>query len=216
MKLVIDPSERWLILGKTGSGKTEWAKYMLRIVSQKMPVVIIDPKRYWLGKFPQWEKDRRMPGTVDKPHLVEKFNLKFRVQCLQTREKDDPKLEALCREVLKRGNIFIYFDETANIATATHVPDFIEDLWKMGRAKAVGAWVSTQVPSGIPRLFKSQAEKFVVMRVGKQDIDLAAELAEAEKEEVRSLKRFEWLYYDTDMDGAEWQPPIPYKERRKV
>lgn len=214
MRLVIDPSERWLILGKTGSGKTEWAKYMLRIVSQKMPVVIVDPKRFWMGKYPQWEKKRKMPGTIDKPHLVDVFNPKWRVQCIQVREKDDPRLEALCRAVLKHGNIFIYFDETSSIANATHVPDFIEDIWKMGRALGVGAWVSTQVPSGIPRLFKSQAEKFVTFRVGKQDVDLAAELIDGLKEEVASLKRFEWLYYDTEMDGPEWNAPIPFKEKK--
>lgn len=215
MKFVVDPSERWLILGKTGSGKTEWAKYMLRIVSKKMPVVIIDPKRFWLGRYPEWETSKKMPGTIDKPHLVNRFNPKWGVQLLQPREKDDVRLEALCKAVLDRGKTFIYFDETSSIATATHVPEFIEDIWKMGRALDVGAWVSTQVPSGIPRLFKSQAEKFVTFRVGKQDIDLAAELINGEKEEVARLKRYEWLYYDTDMDNPEWQRPIPFKRKKK-
>jgi len=216
MKLVIDPSERWIFVGKTGSGKSELAKYLLRIVAEKMPVVIIDPKFFWLGRYPEWETNKKKPGTIDKPHLISEFNPKWRVQCLQpdTEDEEDNRLEKLCYTCLERGNIFLYFDETAGIATAHRVPKYISKIWQMGRAKDVGAWVSTQAPSGIPRIFKSQAEHFVGMKVGVQDVDVVAQLLNAEEEEVKALQPYEWLYYHTKLDFPELQAPIPLKEKK--
>ena len=223
-KIVIDPSERWIFISKTGGGKTVLAKYFLRIVVKAMPVVIVDPKEFWLGKHPVWETDKKKPGTIDKPHLVNKFNPKFRVQVLQpdAEDPDDDRLEHMCYAVLKQcrlGNSswFMYFDETEDIATAQSVPRYIRRIWKTGRALGLGAWVSTQAPKGIPKIFKSQAEKLIAMKVGDEDVDTAAALVHADKEEVRELGEYEWLYYDNkSMDYAEWQPPVPYEEKVHV
>jgi energy-coupling factor transporter ATP-binding protein EcfA2 len=215
MKFVVDPHERTCIIGRTGCGKTEWAKYMLREISKSMPVIIIDPKEDWLGQFPVWETKRKEPGTIDKPHLIKEYNEKFHVQVLQPDEEDDDSLEKLCKEVLKLRNRFIYFDETEGLCTANHVPTGIRRIWKTGRSKGIGAWVSTQTPTGIPRIFKSQADKFVTFIVGSEDVDIAAEIGHGTKDDVKLLKRFEFLYYDTKSDAgiAEWQPPVPFKER---
>lgn len=214
MTLRIDPSERWLILAKTGAGKTEYVKYLLRMIEKQYPIVIIDVKAFWLGKKPKWAEKKEL-GTVDKPRLINEFNPKWRVQLLQPDEEEDDRLEKLCWAVLKWGRpIFLYFDETEGIATATHVPKYIRRVWKQGRALGVGAWASTQVPTGIPKLFKSQAEHFVVLKVGEEDADLAASLVHIPEEEVRALKNYEWVHYDTDMDLGEWHPPIPYKEKK--
>ena len=220
-KITIDPSERLLILAKTGGGKTEWAKHMLRIVEKSMPVVIIDPNELWLGRGkggrPEDWAQKKEKGTVDKPRLIDAFNPKWHVQCLQPDvdgTDEDPRLAKLCYDILKHGNVFVYFDESEGIATATMVPRYIRRLWKTGRAHNVGCWVSTQAPKGIPRIFKSQAEKFVVFKVGDEDVDFAAALVHAAKEEVAGLGKYEWLFYDNKtMDMAEWNAPIPLLER---
>ncbi len=222
MDITIDPSERMIIVAKTGAGKTVWAKYMLRIVAQHMPVVIVDPKELWLGRGrggrpEDWEMDKKKPGTIDKPHLINAYNPKWHVQLLQPDvdgEAEDPRLPKLCYDIFKHhGGVFVYFDETEGIATATHVPAYIRKIWKTGRAHNIGAWCATQAPKGIPRIFKSQAEKFVAMRVGEEDIDFTAALVHADKEELRNLGKYEWLFYDTnEMDYAEWQPPVPLEK----
>jgi energy-coupling factor transporter ATP-binding protein EcfA2 len=217
MKLIIDPSERWLILGKTGSGKTQFAKYLLRTISQKMPVVIIDPNELWLGKghggrASDWASRKEL-GTIDKPHLINSFNPKWRVQCLQPDvdgSEEDPRLERLCYDLLKRGNVFIYFDESEGIATAQRVPAYIRRVWKTGRAHGLGAWVSTQAPTGIPKIFKSQAEHFVTFKVGIEDTEFVANMLHSVEEDVEGLGKYEWLYYNTSMDIAEWNSPIPF------
>lgn len=215
----IDPSERWIIVGKTGSGKSEFCKYLLREVAKKWPVIIIDPKELWLGKgkgrkATDWASNKE-PGTIDKPHLINEYNPKWRVQCLQPDEDDeDGRLYELCNAVMKRGDIFLFFDETEGLATATHVPKYMRKIWKTGRAWNIGAWACTQTPSGIPRMLKSQAEHFIVMKVGEQDAELCADLVKVPEDEVKALKKYEWIYYNTDMDMGEWNPPIPYKGKK--
>jgi len=218
MTIKVDPSERWIILGKTGSGKTEFVKHLLRDIQKHMPVAIVDVNETWLGKGKGGKRtdwaERRDPGTVDKPHLVERFIPKFHVQLLQPDvdgSDEDTTLPKFCYDILHKGNHFIYFDESEGIATATHVPQHIRRIWKAGRAHNIGAWVSTQAPKGIPRIFKSQAEHFVTFKVGEEDVDFTASLVHATKEEVAGLGKYEWLYYNTDMEHAEWHMPIPFE-----
>lgn len=219
MNLTIDLHERYCGIAKTGAGKTELFKYLLRIAAEKVPVCIIDPKEQWLGDYPIWETDKRKPGTVDKPHLVDVFNPKFHVQVLQPDElgSGDERLEKFCFDLLKTRNRVIYFDETEGIATANMVPPGIRRIWKTGRSKGIAAWVATQTPSGIPKIFKSQADKFFTLQVGREDIELAAMIGHALKEEIADLRPYEFYFYDAkdpEMDTAEWNPPVPYKEKK--
>ncbi len=90
-------------------------------------------------------------------------------------------------------------------------------LWKTGRAKSIGAWVATQTPTGVPKIFKSQADKFVTFRVGSEDADIAALIGYANKQDVASLQDFEYLWYDTknhEQMIAEWNAPLPWDGKK--
>lgn len=207
MNIDIKPSERVMIMGKTGSGKTEWAKFMLRRIARVMPVVIIDTRQFWMGEKPSWAK-RREPGTVDRPHLVKDFNPNYWVQCIQPDIYDD-RMERFLLDVLKRRYVYVYIDENDGIATATSVPLGLRRVWKTGRALRVGAADGSQTYSGIPRIFKTQSEKRVLFRVGEEDIEDAAKLVQVYPEEVLDLEPFEYIYYDVNnMEHGLWMPPI--------
>ncbi len=224
MDFQIDLHERLSIIGKTGSGKTEWVKYMLRLVEKKFPVIIIDPKQHWLGDSPIWESNgtwlrkSKEPGTIDKPHLVREYDPKWNVQVFQPDEEEgEEELNKFCLDILAFRNRLVYFDETESICTANHVPRGIRMLWKTGRAKSIGAWVATQTPTGVPKIFKSQADKFVTFRVGAEDADIAALIGYANKQDVASLQDFEYLWYDTkdhEQMIAEWNAPLPWDGKK--
>lgn len=215
MKLEIKPSERLMIMGKTGSGKTEWEKFMLRRIARVMPVVIIDPKMFWLGENPVWAKGKN-PGTIDAPRLVKAFNPKFWVQVVQPDEYDS-QFERFLKGILRNKYVFTCLDETDGLCTSTSVPMAIRKVWKQGRVLKIGASAGSQTYSGIPRIFKSQAEKFVLFRVGDEDIEDAANLVHTLPEIVANLGEYEYIYYDsTSMDHGIWCPPIDIEKEKKL
>jgi energy-coupling factor transporter ATP-binding protein EcfA2 len=207
LRIRINPSERWLLMGNTGSGKTEFSKFLLRPISTKMPVAIVDTKHFWLGEHPVWEKNKEKPGTIDRPHLVTEFNPKFQVQVIQP-DSYDEEFEEFCRKVRKHKNIYFYIDENAGLCTATMVPTEIDRIWRWGRVLNVGAADGSQTYGNIPKIFKSQSEWRVLFRVGEEDHDDAAKLVHVTKQEVAALKKWEYIVYNPEMERGIWNPPI--------
>lgn len=212
MILDIKPSERIMIMGKTGGGKTEFEKFLLRRISLKMPVVIVDPKMFWLGESPKWAMrnlwGKSEPGTIDRPHLVKSFNPSHWVQVIQP-DTYTKSFHKCLLSIVKAKNRYVCFDETDGLCTASNVPLGIRKVWKQGRVLRIGASAGSQTYSGIPRIFKSQAEKFFLFKVGDEDIEDAAKLVHVYPEEVADLEQWEYIYYDnTSMEHGLWMPPI--------
>jgi energy-coupling factor transporter ATP-binding protein EcfA2 len=74
----IKGSQRVFLVGRTNSGKSYVARYLLKLMRQAgWRIVIIDPKKDWQGRgeekreFSDGSKEQR--GTIDKPVLVTSF-----------------------------------------------------------------------------------------------------------------------------------------------
>lgn len=213
MKIDVRLDQRFLLMGATGTGKTVFAKFLLRPISLKVPVVIIDEKNNWLGSNPIWEEDKKKPGTIDKPHLITRFNPQWNVQVFQS-DGYDEDLDRLCHDVFKFTGIYFYIDDNDGLCTANHVPKGFRKIWKQGRALNIGAGDSAQEMTGYPTTFRKQSEKIVLFRVDKADAKEAAKLVNVDEEEVEQLANYEWIYYDKlSMTSGLFMPPIPYKEK---
>lgn len=222
----VKASERGLIIGKTGAGKSEFTKWLLRPVQRVMPIFIVDVKHFWLGEFPEWASGREL-GTVDKPRLVTKYNPRWHVQVIQPDTGEDENLATSLHTILRRGRVMVDLDETKGIATATHVPEMVDRVWRQGRALGVPAWAGSQSGKGIPIIFKSQAEKWVILQTSKPDLEAASEYiplvgsddlstAEAAKQMRKALGDYRYFYYDANsMEEPELMQPVPFKEKRR-
>lgn len=158
--------QRLLFLGKTGSGKSYLARYLLKLMRSKgWRIVIIDPKRDWMGRG----KKRRQfadkaPGTVDNPVLTKEFDPALAVQIIQPAVWSD-EVGRFLMAIMAVGNTIIYFDEGTQLVSANFVPIEFAIPLTQGRAVNVAVWYGTQRPVGIPRIVKDQASAILMFRI---------------------------------------------------
>lgn len=222
-KIVVKPNKRGIVIGKTGSGKTEFVKWLLRQVEKSMPIFIVDIKHDWLGENPVWAKGKEK-GTVDKPRLVKKYDPRWHVQVIQPDGPAD--VEPSFANILKRrGRVFVYIDETRGLASATQVPTQMGRIWTQGRALSIPAWVGSQSARGIPLIFKSQADYWVIYDVSRPDLESIEEYiplsgsqdlstADSARYMREELGEYRFFYYQPDMDEPALMQPIPFKEKK--
>lgn len=218
MDIEIKTSQRWLMMGPTRCGKTEFSKFMLRNIAKRMPVFIVDPKHLWLGDNPVWEIDKRKPGTVDKPHLVTRYNKKLWVQVIQPVIYDD-NLDKSFNDIIEQKYVYVHTDDNLGLCDANTVPMGFRKICQMGAALHIGFNDCAQTVERIPGIFKSQAENFVIFNMGQVPIEKlkeAANLANVTVDELQDLEEYEYILFQRGkMKNGLWMPPLELSEIKK-
>lgn len=165
----IKASERVLIAGKTGSGKTWLARRLLARIPR---LVVIDPKSTladWNLKEPSdrdWNKfDRGEYG-------------RYRIQSPVTSDLES-WYDDLFGYLYECGELTIYIDEAYAVTPPGQKPGkWLSACYTRGREKGIGVWSSTQRPAWIPLFMLSEADWFLVFRLSlEQDRKRIAALA---------------------------------------
>lgn len=192
----IDPAERWLIVGTTGSGKSTATKWLL--LHYPPPLVLIDSKRTAYPSF--------------KP-----VSVKAAIGLLSRRLRDMPKvvrvtpelkesdaLEGLYDAALRRGNVTIVEDE------ALLIPDSESRkfVFITGRSEGVGIISCTQRPVGVIREAVSESErKWEFLLHDKKDRQRVSEFSGLPYDV--EVQRFHSLYYDSSDGQVQALDPVP-------
>jgi DNA helicase HerA-like ATPase len=162
-----------MFLGKTGSGKSFLARYLLKLAyARGWRIEIVDPKKDWMIRL-QADGSRKLipfgkkPGTVDSPVLVSSFNRELHCQIIQPVQWDKT-MDRFADDIMKVKNTIIYFDEVTQLASANSVPLKMRILFTQGRSKNVGAWSGSQRPVRIPEDVKGQAEVWFIFKLTSQ------------------------------------------------
>lgn len=158
--LYIPKSERGLIVGATGSGKSYLAE---RLLFNKQNLIVIDPKG--------------------------QFNIKGRTAVIARRPKDILKWKARGNEYLdyvpfpendtkqywdevfkslfyRRIKPFIYIDElTMCINGPLSYPPYLKAIYAQGRSLGIGCLACSQRPKGIPLFTRSEVERMWQFRL---------------------------------------------------
>lgn len=205
------PSERWLYVGKTGSGKSYLARHNLRILSAAgWRIALVDPEAFWMGIKGKWATDG--PGTVDAPRRVQQFDPKLRVQLYVPTHPgyQDDGLTAYCLGAMKQGGVVMYFDEAYGVSDHARINPGVLQVWTQGRKHNVGGQVSVQRPARIPEYFLSQAENWAVFRVvGEDDRKKLAQFSNSpQMHDVLIPSRYWWYWHQETMDSAQLMRPL--------
>ncbi len=151
----IREGERASIVGKTGSGKTVLARYMLRGIRR---LVVLDPKPA-LGKWglEEWNSDTRK-------RLAEGEDVRVRV-VLEAGADPRRFWEDVLREVYQAAYLTLYIDEGYGVVSGSQPGEWLQAVWTRGREFEITAIAATQRPRRIPLILLSEAEHFFVFRL---------------------------------------------------
>lgn len=195
--------QRGFITGKTGSGKTFFARYITRTLPR---LVVFDPK-FTLGDWglEEWNRDTRKA-------LLEGEDLQVRVTWTERGESAD-FWETVMWDVLDAGNCLVYIDEFYSLTPRQNwIPEPLQKIYTQGRELGVGAIGVAQRPRFIPQFVITECEWFIRFRLQKKDdrVYMAEFMGDEVIPRIPASDPHGFYYYN-----VRWNSPI-YVDRLRI
>lgn len=168
-KISIRNNERAFITGITGSGKTVFAKHLLRNITR---LIVIDTK----GELDDWNTEDFDAFTE---HAI-KFGDKVRVRVVPPLRADSEDFfDHIFFLAYEAGNIIVYIDEAYGVVQPGSKPMYgLTAIYTRGRSRDVGVIAASQRPAWTPLFMMSEAQHIVVFRLNMaEDRDRIAGIA---------------------------------------
>lgn len=177
--------EHVFLAGKTGSGKTTLAMFLL---FQQTRLIVVDSK----DSLSEWNVEENNP--TNKIKLEDGKPIRLRTVL---REESLTLLET----AYNLGNITIYIDEMAALVPPrSKPPQVIYDLLQRGRSRNISVWSSTQRPTLIPLEAMSEATHFFIFKLNLEK-DRKTISNNAGIPELPPVKDSHGFYYYNDNDS---------------
>lgn len=177
-----------MLVGRTGSGKTTLAQYLL---SKFEYVVVFDPKGLirWkdyavVTKLKKLESEKN-PKIIYKPGVW---------------DINPDTFEAFWRWVYERKNTAAYCDEVYSLVEQG-ATDWFNACLTRGRERGITVLTSTQRPAWVPLTILSESENYYIFRLLlMKDCERVQELTNIPAEDIQSLDKFVFYYWNIFSD----------------
>lgn len=194
------PGQRALIVGRTGSGKTQAALFLLSLMDyDERPWVILDYKGE--GNIAQ------IPGAQVIPLRADLWKLEPGIYIVRPQLFEAALVEKFLWDIWKRENIGLFVDEGYMLPERS---DAFRAILTQGRSKKISVILLTQRPVEIDRFAISEADYFQIFHLNdKQDRKRVAEYVPYDFEKEAKLEAFNSIWYDVPQDRLQRLAPVP-------
>jgi hypothetical protein len=194
-----------IITGKTGSGKTFLARYLLLPIKR---LIVLDPKSL-LGT-PEWRLE-------DWSKAGYKRLLAGKQARLRVPYPDDGDWRPYLQAAWEAGDCTLYIDEVYGVVEPyRRPPSELVALYTRGRERRIGVWGVAQRPVAIPIFCISEADDFFIHRLqNKDDRQRMAEYtAPIVEEPIPKRDRWGFWTYETAWDEPIYTPQLIIPARK--
>ena len=153
-ELIPPRTDRTVLVGTTGSGKTTLARQLL----DSYPVVVVHDAKGLL-KWP----DYRVLTNWRELTRAREAKLIYRPSAKELRSELDQ--ECFFRWIYTRRNTVLYVDEVYSIAYRDELPPSYFACLTRGRERGIGILSATQRPTKIPNVILSESEHYFLFRL---------------------------------------------------
>lgn len=159
----INRGEHGLIMGKTGSGKTQWAKsWLLRLSGRSIIVDTEDGIDFPKEKF-------YTVSVADALHLARSSPDKRFLVRIDTHRWSE-EADTLFQGLLRSQSTLLYVDEANDFSRVNDTMPSYVDVLRKGRKHGLSVWSSTQRPALIDKTIYTQATHKVFFTLSEYDI----------------------------------------------
>lgn len=214
MSILLDVGNRGLLVGKTGSGKSQNAMFHLRH-TDIWPKIIFDTKiEDFFFSVPEEHEDMEVANSMDELRAIAKRPAKHQPDYVLVRPSADEvqafePMDAYSQFVYNNfGKCFIYYDELTNWHRGNLPGAGLINILTRGRSRGKTTLMASQRPAWISRSCLTEADKFYIHRL--QDMRDVKTLADVvpEIERTKPQPKYHFYHYDT---GADMETPVLYK-----
>ncbi len=192
--LTIKGSDRLCLFGRTGSGKTTLAKYLIEQVPR---YVVLDPK----GTF-----------NVEGIPVVKSFSRMQDRQIVRPKWNADTYMvfDHAMLSAYKQRNIVVYLDETTMHTKPTVINPTLGMLIRLGRERGVGTWCASQRPKNIPSAIFTEAEHIfsfpLNFRLDREKVESFT--ADGVADEIATLQGHDFVYFRVHASELRHMPAL--------
>jgi AAA domain len=198
-------NDRVAIMGRTGSGKTTFAAWLLSQADfHRKPWVIIDYK----GEEIFAKLRKRASDAITQIKVKDRAPTRPGLHIVNpVPAEDDEAMEDFLWRIWERGNTGVYIDEAHLMP---HGSQSMKALLVTGRSRKIPMMVISQRPVWVPREVFSESNRHVAFDiVRRDDRKLIGEFVSLNGEEIPRMPSYHSLYHDVDMNERHHVLPAP-------